>query len=127
MEWSIISGFTWSMSPGFLTATCDDSSCIFSELIYDCSGNCINDFDGECDEEDNCVDIFNPNQEDIDSNGIGDACDYEDGIGLEEVRNQENKLLKMVDVLGRVHTKHIKGMILFYVYDNGKIEKRIKY
>jgi YD repeat-containing protein len=33
------------------------------------------DKDGICDFEDNCVDIFNPKQEDINENGEGDICE----------------------------------------------------
>jgi len=42
------------------------------------SGNTDADLDGICDEDDNCVDIFNPNQLDVDDNDIGDACDQGD-------------------------------------------------
>jgi len=32
-------------------------------------------------------------------------------------------LIKMIDVLGRKQQEHKKGSILFYIYDNGKVEK----
>jgi hypothetical protein len=31
----------------------------------------------------------------------------------------------MIDVLGRIQKVHKKGMLLFYVYDNGTVEKKI--
>ena len=86
-----------------LSATCDDGSCVFSELNYDCSGNCINDFDldGECDE-----------------------VDYDDGLGVDEVMTSSIKLIRMIDVLGREHKNHQPGILLFYIYDDGKVEKK---
>ena len=67
-------------------ATDDDGSCEYAEEYYDCDGNCINDADGDeiCDELDNCVDVFNPDQEDFDGDGEGDECDPDDGIGIDE-------------------------------------------
>ena len=57
-----------------------ESDCI---IIEDCYCECISDLDEDdiCDENDNCPDEYNPNQEDSNNDGIGDACD---GIGLEE-------------------------------------------
>lgn len=43
------------------------------------------DSDGVCDEVDNCVDVPNSDQLDFDNNGVGDACDWNDGIGIEEL------------------------------------------
>ena len=85
------------------SATCDDGSCVFSELNYDCSGNCINDFDedGECDE-----------------------VDYDDGLGVDEVMSSSIKLIRMIDVLGREHKNHQPGILLFYIYDDGKVQKK---
>ena len=46
----------------------------------------INDFDYDQDgiigNEDNCVDVYNPNQEDIDNDELGDACDICDNAGV---------------------------------------------
>ena len=36
------------------------------------------DTDGSANDEDNCPDIYNPTQSDIDNNGIGDACEPDD-------------------------------------------------
>ena len=55
-----------------------------------------------CDEEDNCPEDYNPNQEDFNSDDIGDACD---GVGLEEesIRaeksiNDLSNSLKTIDI-----------------------------
>ena len=66
-------------------------------------------------------------QIDIDEDGEGDACDYNDGIGVNEVDDVNYKLIKMVDVFGREQQEHNKGVILFYIYDNGKFEKRVRH
>ena len=57
--------------------------CEYPEIYYDCNGICINDndFDGICNEIDNCPLVYNPDQEDLNNDGIGDVCD---GIGLGE-------------------------------------------
>ena len=31
----------------------------------------------------------------------------------------------MIDVLGKEHTKHEKGMVLFYIYEDGSVIKKI--
>ena len=84
-------------------ATQNDGSCVYAEIYYDCDGNCINDadLDGICDELD-------------------------DDIGLDEILSEKTELIKMIDVLGRVHTVHHSGLLLFYVYDNGKVQGVIK-
>ena len=41
------------------------------------------DADGQCDNDiDNCDAVFNPDQEDMDGDGLGDACSDMDGDGL---------------------------------------------
>ena len=81
-------------------ANTDDESCIYAEIYYNCDGSCINDFDldGECDE-----------------------IDYDDGIGINEVEAESAQLIKMISVLGRGYKEHKKGMLLFYIYENGKV------
>ena len=85
-------------------ANTDDESCFYAETYYNCDGSCINDFDldGECDE-----------------------VDYDDDIGINEVEAESAELIKMIDVLGREYKEHKKGVLLFYIYQNGKVEKRV--
>lgn len=87
-------------------ATIDDGSCLFAETYYDCDGNCLNDFDtdGECDE-----------------------IDYDDGIGLNEIEQELPILVKMIDILGREQKEHQKGKLLFYLYDDRTVVKKIKH
>ena len=89
---------------------------------YDCNGNCISDIDIDevCDELDNCPEDYNPNQEDDNIDGIGDACD---GIGLDE-GTIERILIKVVDVLGREIDKDNKDALLLYIYDDGSVDKK---
>jgi len=47
------------------------------------------DCDGASDAEDNCPEVYNPEQVDLNGNGVGDACEVdrdEDGIGVDEPR-----------------------------------------
>ena len=71
-------------------------------MFYNCEGVCINDFDldGECDE-----------------------VDYNDGIGIDELDEGLPQVIKMIDILGREQREHKKGSLLFYIYDNGVVEK----
>ena len=87
------------------SATQNDGSCAYAEMFYDCDGNCINDadMDGECDE-----------------------VDYDDGIGVDELHSENPKVIKMIDMLGRVHTSHNSGLLLFYIYNNGKVQGVLK-
>ena len=68
-------------------ATQEDGTCIYTELYYDCNGDCILDQDGDgfCDEIDNCPENWNVDQSDVNENGIGDRCEYI--LPLEEMVN----------------------------------------
>ena len=82
----------------------DDGSCLYPELYYDCEGNCIND---------------------LDLDEVCDEFDNDDGIGIEESDVVIPQLVKMIDIFGRVQHEHRIGLILFYIYDNGKVEKKV--
>ena len=64
-----------------------DGSCIYSEIYYDCDGDCIIDQDGDgiCDELDNCPENWNADQIDMNENGVGDRC--ENMLPLEEMES----------------------------------------
>ncbi|MFT4801486.1 MAG: hypothetical protein ACI93N_001258 [Flavobacteriaceae bacterium] len=128
VEQNVVSGCTYIQACNYNTeATLDDGSCFFAELYYDCYGFCVNDADTDtvCDELDNCVLDSNMDQIDSDVDGEGDLCDYDDGLGITDLNQTSSIVLKMIDVLGR-EVKHPKpGQILFYIYDDNRVEKRL--
>ena len=47
---------------------------------------------------------------------------------LDQIQNEgQPKLLRMIDILGREQNIHQSGQLLLYIYDNGFVEKHIKY
>jgi pimeloyl-ACP methyl ester carboxylesterase len=50
---------------------------------------------------------------------------YNDGLGVDGITYDSPILIKMIDVLGREQKEHKKGTLLFYIYDNGLVEKRV--
>ncbi len=48
------------------------------------------DGDGVRNGEDNCSDVYNPDQEDSDGDGIGDACDDSDGDGITDDQDPDD-------------------------------------
>ena len=97
------------------------------QALYNCDETCINDsdLDAICDEFDNCVAISNFYQTDINNKDFGDACDYEDEIGLADYSvSKKSPILKIIDLLGREwnSSSSIKGnQILFYIYEDGSV------
>ena len=85
-------------------ANLDDGSCNYPEPYQDCNGICYND---------------------IDLDGVCDEVDYDDGIGIDELKHETPKLTKVVDVLGRTQVNYVKGLILIELYDDGSAVKRI--
>ena len=83
-------------------------------------GNCINDTDndGICDEVDNCPEDYNPGQEDIDNNNLGDVCDK---IADTPVYSNTKKLVTVIDILGR---QTFQKELQLLIYNDGTIEKK---
>ena len=46
-------------------------------------------------------------------------------LGLLITKKNKRKLIKIVDVLGRTSTEKQTNTPLFYMYDNGSVEKKI--
>ena len=77
------------------------------------------DNDEICDELDNCPEIYNPNQEDFNSDNLGDACD---NIDIYEYKYNK-RLIKTIDILGRENNIDSKSIILLNVYNDGSVER----
>jgi len=108
-------------------ANTDDGTCVFSIDLFglsylDCNGNCLIDFDndGVCDQFDNCIEVYNPNQDDLNGDGIGDDCD---GVNIEE-NNTNKTVFKTIDLLGRDINPNKRNAFLIHIFDDGSIEKR---
>lgn len=102
----VIGGCTDSLSCNWnYEANIDDESCTYPELYLDCAGECLND---------------------IDLDGVCDEQDYDDDLGVSELIEKTPQLIKMVDILGREHMEHKKGLLLFYIYDNGLPQKKVR-
>jgi len=86
-----------------------------------CECDCIDDSDGDniCDEFDNCIDTYNPDQQDTDGDGLGDDCDQTPGFIEESLQNRS--LIKVVDILGR---DAYQQDFYIEIYDDGSIEKK---
>jgi hypothetical protein len=54
---------------------------------------------------------------------VTNNCDG--SVGISEQKNNKKKLIKIVDVLGRTSTEKQTNTPLFYIYDNGSVEKKI--
>jgi len=59
------------------------------------------------------------NMNDVDEDG---ECD---DLKIEELSPDNNSLIKVIDILGREHKVDDKGTVLFFIYENGKVIKKI--
>ena len=50
-------------------------------------------------------------------------CIKEEGLSIDELENKSKTLIKVIDILGRA-TQALPNKVLFYIYDDGTVEKR---
>jgi hypothetical protein len=110
------------------TATFDDGSCLTAwgcmnatACNYDASATCD---DGFCDLPDGCGDPLYVEYDPLVTCSDPTACITLIVSGIETYNISDKKLLKVTDLLGR-ETKGTKNEVLFYIYDDGTVEKRI--
>jgi len=80
---------------------------------------------------DACMNLFTNGQKDrmlaainlYRSNMVTNKCDG--SVGISEQKNSNRKLINIVDVLGRTSTEKQTNTPLFYIFDNGSVEKKI--
>jgi hypothetical protein len=82
-DWDEIEGCTDAEACNYNPNATQEGNCEYAAQYYDCNDNCINDADQDnvCNELDNCPQTYNPNQLDLNNDGIGDDCD---GVALDE-------------------------------------------
>tara|TARA_B100000575_G_scaffold107409_1_gene85500 strand:+ start:1713 stop:3386 length:1674 start_codon:yes stop_codon:yes gene_type:complete len=122
-KWSSDSLYAFIDSLDYINVTSDngtDNITILPFSINVARGNCINDTDndGICDEVDNCPEDYNPGQEDIDNNNLGDVCDK---IANTPVYSNTKKLVTVIDILGR---QTFQKELQLLIYNDGTIEKK---
>ena len=57
---------------------------------------------------------------------VEEICKLDD-LNLVEINLPKRKLIKIIDILGKEYITPPNGKILFYLYDNGEVEKIIKF
>jgi hypothetical protein len=82
-------------SPGLATIYNNASNCASEMAVHTACASCDSDDDGICDEEDNCIQVFNPEQKDLDQDGIGDLCDLSINLCA-----TGNILIQLIESLG---------------------------
>ena len=122
-KWHSDSLYTFIDSLSYIDVNSDIGTENITILPYSINvayGNCLSDIDndGVCDEIDNCPEDYNPNQEDLNFNEIGDICEEVSEI-VEPTVNR--KILTIVDVLGKKSNE--KGLQLT-IHLDGSVEKK---
>ncbi len=109
----------WILDLACMVIDCMEGyECVLGECV------CISDADGDeiCDVNDNCPEVFNPDQLDTDNDGIGNDCDPMP-LSIDENYNTK-KIIKVIDLAGK--STQSKQQTLIYIYKDGT-SKKIKH
>ena len=112
----IINGISYTLTDGYETEICIENPVCFTFATLE--GEYMDEASWEISNENN--DLIYQGGLPFSSDDILNPC-----LEIEIPSKSQSTLLKVVDILGREQSSQKKGMILFYLYENGEVVKKI--